>query len=144
VLQSKLRVPVTRPDLVARPRLDVALDAGRSRVILVSAQAGFGKTTALAQWPEVLDGLGLLAERLPARVQLVLVARTDPAVPLARLRGRGQLVEVRTDDLRFTPEEVTTYLARQVGEGTRRLFLLRQPRPSSCASITRMSLGPRR
>jgi LuxR family maltose regulon positive regulatory protein len=199
VLESKLRVPATRPDLVPRPRLDAALDAGRSRVTLVSAQAGFGKTTVLARWastrvaagrpvawlaldkgdddpavlwpqlvaavdravpgavdgarvalqqggaavvaallndldlldddlvvvlddlhvlgaPEVLDGLVLLVERLPARVQLVLATRADPAVPLARLRSRGELVEVRTQDLRFTPAEVTAYLSAQVGD----------------------------
>ena len=39
------------------------------------------------------------------RVRVVIAGRADPALPLARLRARGELVEVRAADLRFTPEE---------------------------------------
>ena len=48
----------------------------------------------------------------PARrsVHLVISTRADPALPLARLRARGELVEIRAADLRFTPDEVAAYL----------------------------------
>ncbi|MEV6235506.1 hypothetical protein [Lentzea sp. NPDC051838] len=49
VLVTKLRPPVPRPGLVVRPRLTEVLDAGRA-LTLVSAPAGFGKTTLLAAW----------------------------------------------------------------------------------------------
>jgi LuxR family maltose regulon positive regulatory protein len=60
--------------------------------------------------PEVQAGMTFLVEHLPAQVHLVIAARADPALPLARLRGRGELVELRAADLRFTPGEAATYL----------------------------------
>ena len=49
-------------------------------------------------------------EHLPPQIHLVIASRADPALPLARLRGRGELVEIRAADLRFTPEEAAAYL----------------------------------
>jgi LuxR family maltose regulon positive regulatory protein len=49
-------------------------------------------------------------EHLPSTVQLVLASRTDPALPLGTLRARGQLLELRADDLRFTTEEASEFL----------------------------------
>ena len=51
-----------------------------------------------------------LLEHLPPQIHLVIASRADPALPLARLRGRGELVEIRAADLRFTPEEAAAYL----------------------------------
>src|SRR5207249_9011087 len=51
---------------------------------------------------DVHDGLAYLLDHLPPRVHLVIASRADPALPLARLRARGELVEVRAADLRFT------------------------------------------
>jgi LuxR family transcriptional regulator, maltose regulon positive regulatory protein len=65
--------------------------------------------------PEVQDGMAFLLEHLPARIHLVLAARADPSLPLARLRGRGELVEVRAADLRFTSDEAATYLSEVMG-----------------------------
>src|SRR5215217_3036244 len=65
--------------------------------------------------PEVQDGMEFLLEHLPPRFHLVLAARADPALPLARLRGRGELVEVRAADLRFTPDEAAGYLNGVMG-----------------------------
>ena len=48
-------------------------------------------------------------------MQLVISTRADPALPLARLRARGELVEVRAADLRFTLDEVAAYLNEVVG-----------------------------
>src|SRR5262252_5061906 len=58
-----------------------------------------------------------LLEHLPAGLRLALACRADPPLPLARLRARGQLTEVRADELRFTLEEATALLREAVGPG---------------------------
>jgi LuxR family transcriptional regulator, maltose regulon positive regulatory protein len=50
------------------------------------------------------------ARHWPEPLHLVLISRIDPPLPLAVLRAKGQLREIRTQDLRFTPEETATYL----------------------------------
>src|SRR5215467_5490171 len=59
--------------------------------------------------------LEFLLEHLPPGVHLVLVGRSDPPLPLARLRASGQLAELRADDLRFTAEEAAALLREAVG-----------------------------
>jgi LuxR family maltose regulon positive regulatory protein len=54
-------------------------------------------------------------EHLPASLRLVVASRADPPLPLARLRARGQLAELRAADLRFTPEEAAELLREAVG-----------------------------
>ncbi len=56
------------------------------------------------------DILAYLLDHLPPQMHLVILSRSDPLLPLARLRGRGALVEVRAADLRFTPEEAAAFL----------------------------------
>jgi LuxR family maltose regulon positive regulatory protein len=51
-----------------------------------------------------------LLEHCPATLHLLIASRSDPPLPLARLRVRGQMVELRTADLRFTPDEATQFL----------------------------------
>lgn len=51
-----------------------------------------------------------LVDRLPPRARLAISTRADPPLPLARLRARGELVEVRAEDLRFTPSEAAELL----------------------------------
>ncbi|HJY56286.1 MAG TPA: hypothetical protein VJ418_07890, partial [Streptosporangiaceae bacterium] len=53
------------------------------------------------------DQVASLLPRLPAGVQLVLVTRANPPLPLARLRAAGELSEVRTHELRFTAAQAT-------------------------------------
>ncbi len=218
VLGTKVRVPRPRARLVARPRLTARLDdAARSgvRLVLVSAPAGFGKTTLLAQWldrlgadraarpgaepplrvawlsldpgdgdphrflthlvaavraaspvphPEtgaaaldlldadrgpgsddalvslvndldampgrtvvclddyhvvdtapVHEAMGFLVDNLPPQVTLAMTTRADPPLPLSRLRARGELVEVRAADLRFTEDEAGHFLNDVMG-----------------------------
>ncbi len=225
LLKTKLFMPQVRPEVIERSRLISQLNAGRhSPLTLVSAPAGFGKTTLLAEWatlqkdeggrrkdenkePEnelhpssltrsvhpfkvvwlsldegdndlarfftyfitalqnVLPGVGeaallafrspqpppvetlltrlineiaseatsfalvlddyhlikarpihqamtFLLDHIPAPLHLVIATRTDPPLPLARLRGRRQLTELRAADLRFTTEEAATFLNR--------------------------------
>ena len=64
---------------------------------------------------EVADGLAYLVDRLPARAHLVVLTRADPPLPIARLRARGELAEIRATDLRFTQEEAAAYLNEAMG-----------------------------
>jgi LuxR family maltose regulon positive regulatory protein len=206
LLQTKLFVPRSRRGLVPRPRLTERLDRGAaSKLMIVSAPAGFGKTTLLAEWlaagsarptnepsaawlsldqgdndpatfwtyviaalqtvapgvgadtltllqepqpppiesvlttllndldaiasdillvlddyhvidaRDVQDGMAFLLDHLPPQLHLVIASRADPALPLARLRARDELVEVRAAELRFTPDEAATYLNEMMG-----------------------------
>jgi ATP/maltotriose-dependent transcriptional regulator MalT len=103
LLKTKLYIPHVRPGLVPRPRLLERLDEGTQsegfaqqslrfvrKLTLISAPAGFGKTTLLA-------------------------TRADPPWPLARLRVRGRMIELRTEDLRFTSDEVSAFLNKVMG-----------------------------
>ncbi len=54
--------------------------------------------------------LAFLLEHLPSRLHLVIATRVDPSLPLARLRVRGALTEIRAADLRFTSEEAAAFL----------------------------------
>lgn len=202
LVATKLYVPKLRGDLVVRPRLLERLRRAGSRLTLVSAPAGFGKTTLLAEWLDatpgddravawvsldpsdneparfwtyvvtalqgalptvgseslellssapsstdlglttllnelaaapgevwlVLDdyhlvddhdvggGVAFLLEHLPPHVHVVLSTRADPDLPLARFRVRGELVEIRAADLRFTSDEAAEYLDAATGQ----------------------------
>ena len=63
----------------------------------------------------VVRGVDFFIANLPSNVHLMLSTRTDPPLPLARLRARGELVEVRSADLRFTDSETGEYLSRTMG-----------------------------
>lgn len=200
VLATKLYIPPPRTNLVPRARLIERLNEGlRAKLTLISAPAGFGKTTLVSewisachcptawlsldegdssltrfltyfitamqtlipnlgegvlvilQWPQpppteailtallneivtfpddfllVLDdyhlidarpideALTFLLEHLPPRMHLVITTREDPNIPLARLRARRQLTELRAAELRFTPSEVSDFLNRIMG-----------------------------
>jgi LuxR family maltose regulon positive regulatory protein len=208
LLQTKLHIPLTRPDpaaglrtsLVPRPHLIDRLNEGLvGKVTLVSAPAGFGKTTLVSHWLDQLNlpaawlslddddnelarflsyliaalqtiqpdvGIEVLAllqssplppnhilltllindlmavsekfmlvlddyhsldtdpidqaltffiDHLPPAMHLVLASRVDPNLPLARLRAGGQLNELRSAELRFTPEEASQFLEQMTG-----------------------------
>src|SRR5207302_8346838 len=59
--------------------------------------------------------LTFLLEHLPPQMRLVIATREDPQLPLARLRGGGQLSELRAADLRFTPPEAVGFLNEAMG-----------------------------
>jgi LuxR family maltose regulon positive regulatory protein len=195
LLATKLYIPPPRPNVVLRPRLSERLNEGLHRKLtLISAPAGFGKTTLVSTWiascrrpvawlsldeadseptrflaylvaalqtiaptigeglvgvfqssqpppPEailttllndiatvsdhfmlVLDdyhvidarsvdlALAFLLDHLPPQMHLAITTREDPQLPLARLRARSQLTELRASDLRFTPAEAAAFL----------------------------------
>ncbi len=200
LLTTKLYIPPIRLGLVSRPRLIERLNAGLDRKLtLISAPAGFGKTTLMSEWvgncgrpiawvsldesdndpvrflayfvaalqkvepnigegvlnafqaPQpppiesvltvlineivaisfpfalvlddyhlitaqpIHDALTFLLDHLPGNMHLVIATRADPPLPIARLRGRGQLTELRLTDLRFTPDQVTEFLNQVMG-----------------------------
>lgn len=200
LLATKLHAPGWRAGFVSRPRLVAALDrTAASKLTLVSAPPGFGKTTLLAEWlaagsrhaawvsldagdndparfwayvvaalakaapaagerasallrspqpppietiltllindldafedeialvlddlhlidaPSIHGALGFLLDHLPPRVRLVVATRADPPLPLARLRARGELIEARAADLRFTPDEAAVFFNEMMG-----------------------------
>ena len=202
LIGTKLYVPRLRQGLVGRARLHGLLDAGgQARLTLVSAPAGFGKTTLLSEWAheagtggrpvawvsldsadnevasfwtyvvtalqaavtgigdgaleriasapmsvggvltpllnelaaapadvwlvlddyhvvvdqDVREGMTFFLEHLPPNVHVLLSTRADPDLPLPRWRVRGELVEIRAADLRFTQEEATAYLNTSAG-----------------------------
>jgi LuxR family maltose regulon positive regulatory protein len=195
LLATKLHIPTIRPGLVPRPHLIEQLNEGlHNKMTLISAPAGFGKTTLLSEWvpqsprcvtwfsidnednelsrfwtyfisslqglrsdlgkdalaflqspqappitsilttlindittfPDafavVLDdyhvvdsrsvdkALTFLISHLPSQMHLVIATREDPNLSLAGLRARGQLTELRVDELRFSPVEAATFL----------------------------------
>jgi LuxR family maltose regulon positive regulatory protein len=62
--------------------------------------------------PAIHDDLAFLLEQLPPGMHMVISTRSDPPIPLARFRARGQLVELRAADLRFTLDESIDLLRR--------------------------------
>jgi LuxR family maltose regulon positive regulatory protein len=69
----------------------------------------------LVNAPEVEKILADFVQRLPGDMHLYLSTRVDPGIPLARMRARAQLAEVRADELRFLPEEAAAFLREVMG-----------------------------
>jgi LuxR family maltose regulon positive regulatory protein len=65
--------------------------------------------------PAIHRTLSWLIDHLPPQVHLVLVSRADPPLPLGRWRARGQINEIRIDDLRFTRPEAAAFLSDSIG-----------------------------
>ncbi|MGZ8736404.1 MAG: LuxR C-terminal-related transcriptional regulator [Nocardioides sp.] len=95
--------------------------------VLVNDVTRAGERATQTQWilvlddyhaidaPDVHEAVTFLLDHLPACLHLVLATRSDPPLPLARLRSRGQLTEVRAADLRFTATEAREFLNRAMG-----------------------------
>jgi LuxR family maltose regulon positive regulatory protein len=62
--------------------------------------------------PGVHSGLAFFLDHLPARMRVVIATRTEPLLPLARMRARGEVTELRVADLRFTETEAATFFNR--------------------------------
>ena len=102
-------------------------DATAALTALVNAVARAGEREPGAQWvlvlddyhvitaPEVHEAMTFLLDHLPDQLHLMIATRADPPLPVARLRSRGQLVEVRGADLRFTPGEAQQFLNQAMG-----------------------------
>jgi LuxR family maltose regulon positive regulatory protein len=64
---------------------------------------------------QVDNALTFFLDHLPPQVSLVIASRIDPSIPLSRLRARAQMTELREDDLRFSLDEIDTFLDRVMG-----------------------------
>ncbi|MEE9216372.1 MAG: LuxR C-terminal-related transcriptional regulator, partial [Anaerolineales bacterium] len=200
LLTTKLNPPQVRVNLVARPRLTKRLDRSlQTKLTLLSAPAGYGKTTLLSAWIEethprlgwvsldrrdndptrfwayliaavesvhsdignsalsqlqspqqpdiesvlsalinpisdipdslvivlddyhvieanaIHDGLAFLIEHMPSQMHLLVSTRADPALPIAALRVKDELNELRAEDLRATREESGIFLEKVMG-----------------------------
>jgi LuxR family maltose regulon positive regulatory protein len=130
LVTTKLRAPRLRPNLVARPRLGEALAAGEGRILtLVSAPAGFGKTTLLGAWAEGWSARGGSvawvsleeSDNDPARFLTYLVGALRSVEPcfgegiLASLRSPGfppveALATALVNELADLPQEIVLVL----------------------------------
>jgi LuxR family maltose regulon positive regulatory protein len=63
----------------------------------------------------VHEGVAFLLDHLPPQMHLLIITRADPPLPLARLRARDELTELRAADLRFTLDEASAYLKQAAG-----------------------------
>ena len=64
----------------------------------------------LVENPVIDEALTFFLDHMPPQIHLMIATREDPQLPLARLRARGQLQEIRASDLRFTADEATDFL----------------------------------
>ena len=65
--------------------------------------------------PAIHEAVSFLIDHAPPQLQLIIASRIDPPLPLARWRVRGELVEIRAADLRFTPDEAIQFFAETIG-----------------------------
>ena len=88
---------------------ELAAQPGRDEVLLVLDDYH------LVDAGPVHESVAFLLENLPPGLLLVVSGRADPPLPLARLRARGQLAELRAAELRFTTEEAAALLGAAPG-----------------------------
>src|SRR5215213_6064811 len=69
----------------------------------------------LVSHPDVHDSLALLVDRPPPNLRLAIASRSEPPLPLARMRVRGELTELSGTDLRFTDEEAAELVGAVLG-----------------------------
>jgi LuxR family transcriptional regulator, maltose regulon positive regulatory protein len=88
---------------------ELAADPGADEVLLVLDDYH------LVDSGPVHESVAFLLEHLPPGLRIVVSGRSDPPLPLARLRARGQLAELRAADLRFTADEAAALLREAIG-----------------------------
>jgi LuxR family transcriptional regulator, maltose regulon positive regulatory protein len=94
----------------------LAVSQGVPTMLINQLEAGSGDIALVLDDYHAIDssaiheGIGFLLRRLPTRLHVVIASRSDPPLPLARLRATGELLELRAADLRFTAEEAAAFL----------------------------------
>ena len=86
---------------------DVALAPQRTIFVLDDFQ--------VIEGAPIRDALAFLLDHLPSNLHVAIGTRSDPPLPLARLRSRGELTELRASDLRFAPPEAEIFLNQVMG-----------------------------
>jgi LuxR family maltose regulon positive regulatory protein len=112
-LAGRVALPLPRSSegLVTDLVNELATDPGPDEVLLVLDDYH------LVESGPVQESVAFLLESLPPSLRVVVSGRADPPLPLARLRARGQLAELRAADLRFTAEEAAALLGETAGPG---------------------------
>ena len=121
VSPSNLRVGTEAAEMChsaqRQPASDIVIslinDVARSDLELYLILDDYHETAS----PEVDAVLAMLIDQVPDRMHVVIVSRMDPGVPLARLRARGELTEIRAAELRFSTEEASSLLSGSLGVG---------------------------
>ena len=130
LLTTKLFIPPVRRELVPRPRLVERLNAGLQRkLILISAPAGFGKTTLLAEW---------IAN---CRLQIADWARTTTQIanrksPIANPVAWLSLDKGDNDPARFWAYFIAALQTVQAGVGEAALAMLQSPQPPPMEAVS--------
>ncbi len=110
--QEALRLLERAPSLPAEPLVTSLInDVAGLALAVILVLDDYHAITELA----VHEAVGFLVDRQPPNMHVVITTRHDPPLPLSRLRGRGQMAELRQSDLRFTPEEAAAFLNRSMG-----------------------------
>jgi len=104
-------LPRSSDGLVTALINELAADPGPDGVLLVLDDYH------LVDSGPVHESVAFLLENLPPGLRVVVSGRADPPLPLARLRARGHLAELRAADLRFTPGEAAALLGETAGPG---------------------------
>ena len=106
---AALRSPQPPPDEVVLTSLINTIASRPGQIILVLDDYH------LIEAQPVHDALAFLLDHQPPQMHLVIATREDPNLPLARLRARGQLTELRAAELRFTTSEAAEFLNQGMG-----------------------------
>ncbi len=112
---SSSQVPVVLADLVNDLAADMADDLSGDLAAAPEDVWLVLDDYHLVDSRELRDDMTFLLDHLPPQLHVVLGTWADPDLPLSRWRARGELVEVRAADLRFTPEEAADYLGGAAG-----------------------------
>jgi LuxR family maltose regulon positive regulatory protein len=104
-----LKTQQYRPDAVLTSLLN---DMSRHKGIHVLVFDDYHTITSI----HVHDLVSSMLEHLPSSLHLVIVTRTDPPLPLARMRAHDELLELRAADLRFSRDETTAFLHQSLPE----------------------------
>ena len=117
--KSEPGVATSALQLLQAPRVP-ALEVVLTALINVLSQATHSYVLILDDYylvdnPAVHASLNYLVEHQPPQLHLIILTRTDPPLNLPRLRARGQLLEVRNEQLRCTAEEATAFLQEIMG-----------------------------
>jgi LuxR family maltose regulon positive regulatory protein len=60
--------------------------------------------------PRIHEAVTFILDKMPPNMNLIIITRQDPPLPLTRLRAQGQMLEIRQTDLRFTADETVSFL----------------------------------
>ncbi len=104
------------------PDMNVQVDVEALLTPLINCLAGMKQSFCLViddyhviQEPQIHEAIGFILEHRPEPFRLIIATRADPPLPLARLRARCDMLELRMSDLRFTTQEAADFLGNTMG-----------------------------